>query len=886
MPELVRRLRSELEWIPQKAMRKERQHRYQTALEFANDVRAYLDGRPITAAPESTGYRLRKYVRRNRALVAGGAAVFGTLVVGLGLATWQWAEANRARMAAESSEQLAIDEKAAADQARKAAEASESRALAERERRHDLLGVMSAAVALDALRWNDVNAVERELKALDDVGRADRFVARLLRAVRDSSVSVYGGGSGPCGVCLSPDGRRLASVTEDDTILMLDVLSGRPLCEPLRGHEGPISSLTFSPDGRFLASGSYDKTIRVWDGLTGKPVAEPLRGHQDWVTSVAFGPDSRILASGSSDATIRTWDVATGIPVREPLQGHEASVSSVAFCPLGRVLASGSEDETIRLWDASTGEPLDKPFHEAGGGVLEVSFSPDGQTLASTSADDSIRLWDMKTSELRVEPLTGHQDRVVSVTFSPDAQTLASASRDKTIRLWDASTGEPLGEPLRGHQDWITSVSFSLDGRMLVSAGFDDTIRLWDALKCETPGKIGQAISVCFSPDGRTLASTSDDTAIRLWDASTGMPLGEPLRGHERRIQSVSFSPDGRILASGSFDTIRLWDASTGKPWGKPLRSRGGDVSSVAFGPDSRTLAVADGGTLVELWDSWTGTTVGELESGGRGVSGRRGVDRVVFGRDGRTVLGLSEDAVQRWTIGEGQKPTAETRLSGGGGGVPELTHDESKFAQRGSDGSILLKDTWSDSQPPQLLRGHRGSIDSLCFSPDGQTIASAGGDQTVRLWDVPTGKPLGELPREQAGDVSSLCFSPDGQILAICSLDATMFLWHAVPMRDRVGAIRARLAQVDTIRAQLKAQIDAVGESTADCAAFQDAVLADPRFAGDLRTAALIVVGEVSQDREAKRAARSQQRDTAAPVKSKPTDTQPSEPRTTLPVP
>ena len=95
--DLVRRLRGELEWIPQKAMRKEPQHRYQTALEFANDVRAYLDGRPITAAPESTGYRLRKYVRRNRALVAGAGAVLMALVVGLGLATWQWAEARAAK---------------------------------------------------------------------------------------------------------------------------------------------------------------------------------------------------------------------------------------------------------------------------------------------------------------------------------------------------------------------------------------------------------------------------------------------------------------------------------------------------------------------------------------------------------------------------------------------------------------------------------------------------------------------------------------------------------------------------------------------------------------------------------------------------------------------
>ena len=99
--ELVSRLRGELEWIPLKAMRKEPQHRYQSAMALAEDVRNYLDGKPLVAAPESRAYRLRKMVRRNRALAIGTAAVAASLVVGLGLATWQWREAVRERDAAE-----------------------------------------------------------------------------------------------------------------------------------------------------------------------------------------------------------------------------------------------------------------------------------------------------------------------------------------------------------------------------------------------------------------------------------------------------------------------------------------------------------------------------------------------------------------------------------------------------------------------------------------------------------------------------------------------------------------------------------------------------------------------------------------------------------------
>jgi len=100
---LAQRLRGELEWIPLKAMRKEPQHRYQSAMTLAEDVRNYLEGRPLVAAPESRSYRLRKLVRRNRALAVGTAAVAASLVVGLGLATWQWREAVAERDAAESA---------------------------------------------------------------------------------------------------------------------------------------------------------------------------------------------------------------------------------------------------------------------------------------------------------------------------------------------------------------------------------------------------------------------------------------------------------------------------------------------------------------------------------------------------------------------------------------------------------------------------------------------------------------------------------------------------------------------------------------------------------------------------------------------------------------
>ena len=76
----------------------------------------------------------------------------------------------------------------------------------------------------------------------------------------------------------------------------------------LKGHESLVLSVGFSPDGKKLASGSEDKTIKIWDVTTGK-VLNTLKGHESTVWSVGFSPDGKKLASGSEDKTIILWDL-------------------------------------------------------------------------------------------------------------------------------------------------------------------------------------------------------------------------------------------------------------------------------------------------------------------------------------------------------------------------------------------------------------------------------------------------------------------------------------------------------------------------------------------------------------------------------------------------
>ncbi|KAF6785943.1 hypothetical protein CMUS01_16540, partial [Colletotrichum musicola] len=139
----------------------------------------------------------------------------------------------------------------------------------------------------------------------------------------------------------------------DYTVKLWDTATGQ--CQQtLEGHSSTVNSVAFSPDGRQLASGSDDKTVKLWDTATGQ-CQQTLEGHSHWVMSVAFSPDGRQLASGSGDKTVKLWDTATG-QCQQTLEGHSSTVFSVAFSPDGRQLASGSSDYTVKLWDTATGQ--------------------------------------------------------------------------------------------------------------------------------------------------------------------------------------------------------------------------------------------------------------------------------------------------------------------------------------------------------------------------------------------------------------------------------------------------------------------------------------------------------------------------------------------------
>jgi len=296
-------------------------------------------------------------------------------------------------------------------------------------------------------------------------------------------------------IAFSPGGDRLVSVSNDGTLRIWDVGTGKPLRQ-YRIEKGR-GEAALSPDGRSVAA-SADRTVVLLDLQAGKAVPAGVREFEQvdcgFIGGLRFSPDGRRLASANHDTSAVLWDVETGRLVQR-LQGHQDEVRGVAFHPSGTRVVTGSYDRTVRIWDLPSGKPVrvlkghEKP-------VLAVAVSPDGATILSGGFDRDARLWDFETGR-EVRRLHGHTDAINSVAFSPDGRRMATASNDHSVRLWDVDSGEELHRFV-GHTDYALDVAFSPDGRFLASssggdvqdgrwvAGEDYAIRLWRVPKSAT----------------------------------------------------------------------------------------------------------------------------------------------------------------------------------------------------------------------------------------------------------------------------------------------------------------------------------------------------------------------------------------------------------------
>ncbi len=294
-------------------------------------------------------------------------------------------------------------------------------------------------------------------------------------------------------------------------------------------HQGWVRSVAFLPDGRRAISASDDSTLRLWDLETGKEVLR-LTGHSASVMSVSVTADGRRAMSGSWDGTIRLWDLETGKAVRG-FKGSWKTVKSVAVSADGKRALSGSDDNLIHVWDLDAGKEI-RVLTGHTDLVQSLAFSPDGRRALSGGDDNSVRLWDLDSGK-ELRRFEGHTDTVASVTFAATGRWILSGGSDKIARIWDPESGRELRR-FAGHETWVNAVAYSPDGRRVLTGcggdivegqfthGSDTTLRIWDVASsqevCRLQGHTASVTSVAFSPDGRRVLSGSLDKSVRLWN--------------------------------------------------------------------------------------------------------------------------------------------------------------------------------------------------------------------------------------------------------------------------------------------------------------------------------------------------------------------------------
>jgi serine/threonine protein kinase/WD40 repeat protein len=777
---LDRSIPRDLETIVHKAIEKDPAHRYASAAALAEDLRRFLEDRPIAARRIGPAEQLARWARRNPGIAALSATVFGLL----GL--------------------LALGATVAAVRV----EGEARRAIAARDAEH-------------AAR-QDVETANASLRASQDNLRRTAYAARLNLAQ-----AAFEAG----------DVVRVAALLDETR-----PEPGAPDLRGFEWHYWRRQLHGERSTRRFLAPAFYSSLVLSSDGTRVAGLVGVGYGRFDLVVidvatqRTVFSQSQPTYVAGSS----RRFSLALNRDGTR-LASYRSSTGGIPSTPGGRVPARVPLRLELKVWDVDTGKAL-LAHEELGspGDTGTVAISRDGTRVArfvhrslrggrsSTSPyEGNLAVWDVGTGRRLLEAAPALV-AIVQPVFRPDGARLAlnitrreapDGSYTSAVHEWDLSTGQErtLGSSRSHEQYWpSTYLCYSPDGAHLAverrasgaAAVTDNAIAVLDAatgrelftvagIRAPISSSLNQYDPTAWSPDGRMLALVSaHDSSVQLVDATSGRRL-EALHGHRTVPAALAFRPDGAGLVSiDSGGTLKEWDvapaaldSATSLPSARNVRE--GNISH-----DGRWVAEIRQGPSADSWSVTVRAAEGGRERGRVAFPALAGwavtVHGVSISPDGSAVA-ISEQCYpspagdvpwqNRVTVADvvrgrflhlagtdwnhGPGPTDTGMGFRPDGGALALAFNGGGKA----GGRVQVNDIASGRV---LMRWDALElVNCVAFRPDGRALAAGfaeGLNSTsparVRIWDAGDGHILGTR-KGDPNSVYCLAFSPDGARLA-----------------------------------------------------------------------------------------------------------------------
>jgi serine/threonine protein kinase/WD40 repeat protein/Tfp pilus assembly protein PilF len=764
---LRRRLRGELDWIVMKALEKDRERRYASAADFAQDVHRYLTHEPVEAGPPSAAYRLKKLARKHRAALSVVTLICVLLITGTVTSSYFAIQSSEhATMLSIALDDLKIEQNHAISAQQTAIAA---RDVAERQNYYTTI-----RLATTQIEAGNFGEAQRMLNSCPPKLRDWEWGYLMAHCPQPEWTVQIGNQPIKC-LEVSPDGTQFVTGNSLGDVAVMDVATRR---EEWRFYlDAACNAVAFTPDGSQLIACSYGQLVFI-DRESG----DLLANRECKVANACLPPSGDFVyavcvrINDDESDKLQVISTADGSLIRSTDIEQVRNYSSVCINEGHTVLVGMTPGTTIGMFDAETLESRGVFYTEENQPVRHISYDPIRRRVIFS-------YW--KYVECIDEESPGvatHRyqfaEPVVAVDTNPSQGWCLAAAQEGTIHLRQVSDGslvQRIQQP-RG----VTTACFLGEG--VLAGDRSGTVRFWTRRntmkgpRTELRGTVETGNSASFSSDGKLLAARGWPTdRVELWDTATWQCRSFQVPDAADRF--VRYRPGGRLLAVGCEDGVKIFNTET-----ENLRERmtilTGDGHQVYGGNFDRE------GRYLALSYHHGGAAVFDLENPDKPVlevPGEYDMSVAIDGQGQRLVTASGTECIL-WSIPNGRR-LREFRgtFKYSAGGVVAISSD-ARWVANGNAHGILVWDAASGDLCQKFMGPNEG-IRRIIFSPSGDRLLVASNDLKVRVWDWRSAQLLLTITNKFYFSLD-LAFSPDGLALVTSESGPPFTVHKAVPWR------------------------------------------------------------------------------------------------------